>query len=81
VYVDTNAGKASEQVLNRSDAVLHLLSELGGVWGTAVIVKVIPRVIRDWVYNAVGRNRYRVFGKYDTCPLPDERDRKKFLGL
>ncbi len=81
VYVVTELGQATEHVLARSDAMVHLLSELGGVWGAAIIVKVIPRVVRDWVYNHVARNRYRVFGKYDACPVPNEKDRQKFIEL
>ena len=79
VYVVTNPGQANEQVLDRSDAILHLFSELGGLWGAAGVTRVIPRVVRDWVYNHVARNRYRVFGKYDACPVPDEKDRRKFI--
>jgi predicted DCC family thiol-disulfide oxidoreductase YuxK len=79
VYVVTDLGQPNEQVLARSDAILHLFSEIGGVWRAGELAKIIPRVVRDWVYNLVGRNRYRVFGKYDVCPVPDERDKEKFL--
>jgi len=39
----------------------------------------VPRFLRDLVYNLVARSRYRVFGKYDVCPLPAPGDRHKFL--
>jgi predicted DCC family thiol-disulfide oxidoreductase YuxK len=68
-----------EKVLVRSDAVLHLCRELGGIWTMLTWLRLIPRSIRDWVYNLVARNRYRVFGKYDTCMLPEPRHRAKFL--
>lgn len=81
VYVAVNSGETNEQVLARSDAILHLAGELGGVWRVGAIGKLIPRFLRDKVYDLVARNRYRVFGKYDTCMLPEPRHRKKFLDL
>jgi len=32
----------------------------------------VPRFIRDGVYNLIAKNRYRIFGKYETCIVPDE---------
>lgn len=39
----------------------------------------LPRTFRDWGYGAVARYRYRVFGRYETCPLPNEETRGRFL--
>ena len=39
----------------------------------------LPRTIRDGLYGLVARNRYRVFGKYESCMLPDPKHRGKFL--
>jgi predicted DCC family thiol-disulfide oxidoreductase YuxK len=64
----------------RSDAVSFVLRQLGGVWLTvAFCFQWLPRSIRDWLYGVVVRNRYRVFGKYETCPVPSEAERSRFV--
>ena len=45
----------------------------------ARILRVIPRWLREWGYRVVARNRYRIFGRYDTCPMPTEDTRSRFL--
>ncbi len=66
--------------LMRSDAVIFLVAALGGVWRPAtVLLGLLPHWVRNRVYNLVARYRYRIFGKYDTCPLPDPKHRAKFL--
>jgi len=87
VYVVTNHDPAKEDqpeesVLLRSDAVLFIFKRLGGIWGpTASILRAVPGPVRDWAYQVVARNRYRIFGRYETCPLPDARHRHLFLDL
>jgi predicted DCC family thiol-disulfide oxidoreductase YuxK len=62
---------ADGNLLTRSDAFLHILQKLGGGWkALAGILGVIPRSVRDAVYNTVARIRYRVFGtRDDLCPI------------
>ena len=79
VYVVLNHDERDEQILKRSDAILHLGRELGGIWRIAAWARILPRSLRDLIYKLVARNRYRVFGKYETCMLPEPQDRKKFL--
>jgi predicted DCC family thiol-disulfide oxidoreductase YuxK len=45
-----------------------------------MVLRVIPRPVRDWGYGLVARYRYRVFGRYDTCPVPSAETRSRFLG-
>jgi predicted DCC family thiol-disulfide oxidoreductase YuxK len=71
--------KPAERLLARSDAILFLLKHLGGIWKLATLGKVLPRPLRDWLYGLVARNRYRVFGKSESCMLPDPKQRAKFL--
>lgn len=61
----------------RSDAALAILSGLGGPWRLAGLLRVIPRPLRDAIYDLVARNRERWFGRRAECrvPQPDERDR------
>jgi predicted DCC family thiol-disulfide oxidoreductase YuxK len=86
VYVvlgcDPSNGKKGGRLLARSDAVLFIMRRLGGFWGAmAGLLRLIPRVVRDWGYGIVARIRYRVFGKYDTCPVPSAETRERFLDL
>lgn len=68
-----------EQVFTKSDAVLRLVRYLGGVWRLAVVVYIIPRAVRDYVYDQLARRRYKWFGKYDECLLPQPDVRSRFL--
>jgi len=80
LHVVINNETAEERVLNRSDAILRASYELGGAWKTfATIARIIPRALRDLVYRFVARNRYRVFGRYETCMLPDPSQQNRFL--
>jgi len=82
VHVVVNYDQPDEQVLQRSDAILCAGRELGGFWGaSSSIARVIPRPLRDLVYKFVATNRYRVFGKFDTCMLPDPSQRSRFLDI
>ena len=82
LHVVENFEQPDERVLQRSDAVLRAGLELGGVWSAlSSVAKVIPRSVRDVVYRFVAQNRYRVFGKYDTCMLPEPSQRSRFLDV
>jgi len=82
VYVVLNYDQANESLLPRSDALLFVLYKLGGFWRfTGGILAWLPRPLRDWGYHVVARRRYRIFGRYDACPLPSEDVRGRFLEL
>ncbi len=66
-------------VLVRSDAVLRMLALLGFPFSLAGIARVIPRGLRDAVYDFVARNRIKWFGRRDTCRVPTADERGKFL--
>ncbi|WP_431703243.1 thiol-disulfide oxidoreductase DCC family protein [Pseudomonas sp. BR20] len=63
----------------RSDAVLEIIAQLPRAWRPLLLLRGIPRVLRDWAYDRIARNRYRLFGKYDTCLLPDPDHEQRFL--
>lgn len=80
VHVVENYEQPDERILNRSDAILQATHELGGLWKiSATIARLVPRALRDLVYRFVASNRYRVFGKYETCMLPDASQQDRFL--
>jgi predicted DCC family thiol-disulfide oxidoreductase YuxK len=67
---DTNAVIHGGVAYFKSDGALTVLSLLPG-WNWVRVLFVVPRFIRDGVYNVVAKNRYRIFGKYDACIVPD----------
>ncbi|MBZ9532850.1 thiol-disulfide oxidoreductase DCC family protein [Cytobacillus oceanisediminis] len=62
-----------------SDAALEICRHLSSGWKLLAILKGIPSSIRDPLYQFVARNRYRWFGKQDSCMLPTEEMKKRFL--
>jgi predicted DCC family thiol-disulfide oxidoreductase YuxK len=79
VYAVVNHGETNEKLLAKGDAFLFFAKVLGGIWSVARLGRVIPRPIRNWLYDFVAANRYRVFGKAESCMLPDAASRHKFL--
>lgn len=70
----------TQQVWIHSDAALHLLRYLGGVWKVlANVASIVPRFLRDATYKLVARTRYRVFGRDTSCLLPTPEQRARFL--
>ena len=67
---DTNAVVHGGVAFLESDAALTVLSALPG-WSWARALFLIPKPLRDAVYGLVAHNRYRIFGKYDECFVPD----------
>lgn len=66
-------------VLDRSTAVLTLVSDLGGLWSLAKLGLLVPKFLRNAAYVWVAKNRYRVFGKRDTCRIPTAEEKSLFL--
>jgi predicted DCC family thiol-disulfide oxidoreductase YuxK len=68
-----------DKVLKKSDAVLEIAKYLDGPLRFLQYTKIIPRFLRDLVYDFVAANRYRFFGKQDTCRIPTPELKAKFL--
>jgi predicted DCC family thiol-disulfide oxidoreductase YuxK len=82
VYVVANYNLPDESLHPRSDAVVFVLTSLGGIWRPAgILVGWLPRWFRDWAYRLVARNRYRVFGRFETCTLPGPENHNRFLDV
>ncbi|HSZ34214.1 MAG TPA: thiol-disulfide oxidoreductase DCC family protein [Puia sp.] len=66
-----------EKYYLKSTGVLKILRDLGSVWKVFYIFMIVPRPVRDFVYDMIAKSRYRIFGKRDTCmiPTPDLKDR------
>lgn len=68
-----------EQLYTRSDAALFVLRQLGGAFAMVGHQTWIPRIIRDFGYKCIASIRYKLFGKTDTCRLPDPETRSRFI--
>jgi predicted DCC family thiol-disulfide oxidoreductase YuxK len=75
---DTNAVVHGGEVFFKSDAALTVLSHLPG-WRWVRVLRLAPKPFRDALYNLVARNRYRIFGKYETCFVPDAELRARVM--
>jgi predicted DCC family thiol-disulfide oxidoreductase YuxK len=67
------------KIYQRSDAALLIAKKLSGAWKLLYSFIIIPRFIRNGVYNFIARNRYKWFGKQDACMLPTPELKAKFL--
>jgi predicted DCC family thiol-disulfide oxidoreductase YuxK len=82
VYFVEGCGQPEERLSARSDAVISVLRQIGGPWiVAAAFLRVVPGWLRDWGYRIVARNRYHIFGRSDTCLLPEAKYRDRFLDL
>jgi predicted DCC family thiol-disulfide oxidoreductase YuxK len=79
LYLVLAPGQPGERLLRKSDAALWIVRQLGGPWRLSGALRIVPRAIRDLGYDLVARTRYRLFGRFDTCQLPDPRHRARFL--
>jgi predicted DCC family thiol-disulfide oxidoreductase YuxK len=68
-----------ERMLRDSDAVLAIYAGLGWPWKALSIFRIVPRFIRDPLYLMIARNRYRLFGKRESCWLPSAEFRDRLL--
>jgi len=76
---DTFLLQADGRVYLRSEAAVRTLRRLGLPWSLSYVFMILPTGLRDAVYEYVARNRYRWFGKRDTCYLPTPELRARFL--
>jgi predicted DCC family thiol-disulfide oxidoreductase YuxK len=63
----------------RSTAALRILRRLNGLWPLLYAIIVLPRPLRDTIYDWFARNRYRWFGKREACRIPTAELRDRFL--
>ena len=80
IYVVGDWQLPSEHVLARSAAVLHAIGQLDSPWpALARAASVAPRPLADLVYRSVAAVRYRLFGRFDRCPVPPSGWQRSFL--
>jgi len=71
---------SDNQLFYRSTALLNMFKFLKLPFRLLVVLRIVPRPIRDWFYKKIAKNRYAVFGKKESCRVPTEDEKGKFLG-
>jgi len=69
-----------ERCYVKSEAALRIVRHLSGAWPLLTVLRLVPRPLRDAVYDWVARNRYDWFGRRRTCMVPAAALRTRFLG-
>ena len=77
IYLET--GKGGLQPYCRSEAILRIAAQLPWPWRLLTLIRLLPRFLRDWIYDLVARNRYRLFGQRQECRVPAAGERRRFL--
>ncbi|KAA0210032.1 MAG: thiol-disulfide oxidoreductase DCC family protein [Ignavibacteriaceae bacterium] len=63
----------------RSTAALRVAKHLSGLWTILYVFIVVPKFIRDFIYNLIAKKRYKWFGKTETCRIPTPELKAKFI--
>lgn len=64
---------------DRSDAALEMIREFSWIWQLLRILRLLPKFFRDWFYNRLADNRYRWFGRKESCMIPGDEIKSRFL--
>lgn len=66
-------------IFEKSTAALRIARYLDYPWGALSLFVIVPAFLRDPLYSLIAKNRYRLFGKKETCRLPSESEKQRFL--
>ncbi len=82
MYLVSDYQQPTERLAARSDAAISILRHLGGLWRiVAGLLSILPHGLRNRSYNLIARSRYRIFGKFESCMIPEEKHRHRFLDM
>jgi predicted DCC family thiol-disulfide oxidoreductase YuxK len=79
MYLVLDHGTEREKVLRRGRAALKTIRGIGGAWRLLGAFAILPDFVLNFFYGLVARRRYKMFGRYETCPVPPPELRHKFL--
>jgi predicted DCC family thiol-disulfide oxidoreductase YuxK len=69
----------NNKIIIKSNAAIKIAYLLGGFFKIFIIFKILPNLIRDGIYDVISRNRYRWFGKSDSCYIPKKEILDRFI--
>src|SRR5918994_7447537 len=78
-YVVADFQSPHPRVFMKSDAAVFVASQLGWPWRALRVAGVLPKVLRNRAYDVIARTRYRIFGRYEQCPMPRAEYRSRFI--
>lgn len=78
-YLDSLILIRSDKVYYRSRAALEITKKLSGLWPLLYGFIIVPAFLRDPIYDWIAKNRYKWFGKKETCRIPTKEEQEKFL--
>ena len=70
---------AGDKLYTKSTAVLMICKQLNGLIKVLFPLIVLPKFFRDFIYDLVAENRYKLFGRKESCRVPTEEEKLKFL--
>ena len=68
-----------KKIYYKSSAALRILSDMGGLYRLFYVLLIFPLFFRNFVYDVISHNRYKMFGKKDSCMIPDQNYKDRFL--
>ena len=71
--------KDGDRLKTKSSAALTIARDLSGLWPLLYLLMIIPKALRDFVYDLIARNRYNWFGKKDACMIPTTDLKSRFV--
>ena len=71
--------KDGDRLKTKSSAALTIARDLSGLWPFLYLLMIIPKALRDFVYDLIARNRYNWFGKKDACMIPTTDLKSRFV--
>ncbi len=63
----------------KSTAALKIMNDFGGLWKLTQVFYILPKSLRDFIYDFIAKNRYKWFGKKESCMIPSPELKSKFL--
>ncbi|CAN7229582.1 thiol-disulfide oxidoreductase DCC family protein [Mesorhizobium sp. LjNodule214] len=77
---ETNLALIDGAAFTRLDSFVAVMAELGWPWRAAKLLLLLPRPLRDWLYDRIAKNRYALFGRRDSCEIPSAAMRERLIG-
>jgi len=77
---ETNILLSDGMAYFKAEAGIRIMEGLGFPWSLAALLRLLPRSVRDWLYDRLARNRFRIFGRRASCYVPGTQYQERFLG-